>query len=190
MNKIIELKNKYYGQTFYIVGKGPSLSRLKAEHLHACPIIAINQAITKIEEINPLSDTIFSMQKDGCNECKDDELFCETCKIRPKKATLLVHKPESGLLYLDYAPRYVFDNEKDFGIDKYSFSSVSALFIALMLGAAELVFVSHDAAVSGDTEEYIPNSKTTSNRDCYIAQGLILKMLLMKINVRHSWLIP
>lgn len=143
---ITALKNKYVGQTAYIVGKGASLEHLRTEHFKkAGPIIALHEAIVKVEELPPMPlSPIFSMQKDRY--------------MAPvKTATLIVHKHESAKDgFPEYIHRYEFDNPADFNIPENFTSIITALNIAWLMGCRDIYFVSCDAYVMGDFRRWTP----------------------------------
>lgn len=58
------LRGLYRGETVSIIGKGPSLRYLRAEHIEPGPVITINDAILIVQDL-PISNVIYSMQKDG-----------------------------------------------------------------------------------------------------------------------------
>src|SRR5512138_1083822 len=63
-SSVQKLRDKYPGEIVWIVGKGPSLAFLHAEHFGAGPIITINESILIVQELG-LTNPIYSMQKDG-----------------------------------------------------------------------------------------------------------------------------
>ena len=137
----------------------------------------INQSLIKIEELE-LSNTVFSMQKDGGDRrkyqgshplvLKPDCNYKSNCgdkcgdMNKPKQgATLLVHKHESLYCMADYSPRYVFEWEK-LGLKCNKFSQVIAIKIGLLMGCKKFNFISFDAHVNGCTDSYIPGVGITS----------------------------
>ena len=156
-------KDRYKGQTVWIIGTGPSLKHLKREGIGEGIVIAINQAIEKIPD---LPNNVFSMQKDGgawkthpydyhgfldpaCDyapDCCGDKCGGIT---RPKKGiTLLVHQHESLYCFPDHQPRYIFD-WKDLGLPRNLFSFACAIKIAQMMGCMKFKFVCFDAHATG-----------------------------------------
>ena len=171
-----KFRDIYKGQTAWFVGKGPSLQYLTKEHIGSGPVITINQALLKIEEIG-LQNPIYSIQKDGGNrrrywrsrplilkpDCDHTPNCGDECgiMIRPKQgATLLVHKHESLYCFPDYSPRYVFD-WKELGLRYNQFSQVIAIKIGILMGCGKFHFVSFDAHVHGCLESYTPNIGVT-----------------------------
>jgi hypothetical protein len=190
MTKSIQkLKGVHKGETVWIIGKGPSLAYLKKSDIGNGPIITLNQALIKIEEIE-FENKIYSMQKDGCATCaKCPNESCESCKIIPKKAALIVHKYESGLLFMDYEPRYVFDCKKDFGLHPYTFSAIVAIIIGIMMGCSRFVFVSFDACTNGSIETEIPGGIKIIDPNLYHMPEVI-KELIKQLKYAYEWLTP
>ena len=79
---ILSLKDRYPGQTLYIVGRGPSLAYLKPSHFGSGPIITINQAIQVVQDFK-LPNDLYSMQKDGCNGWNDGTYCMGRCEVTP-----------------------------------------------------------------------------------------------------------
>lgn len=140
-----ELKNIHKGETFYIVGKGPSIKDLKKESLYNGVIIALYEATEKIESfgLSPL----YSMQKDKI-------LYI------PHYATLLVHKWESAKQNIDYQPMHEFDNDL-LGIHRGCFSEgfslQSALKMAEWMGGKKANLFCFDAHTKGDFTQWDGN---------------------------------
>jgi len=158
------LKNKHVGEAVWIIGKGPSLKFLKPQHIGEGPVIAINQAIKKIDALG-LPNTTYGMLKDGggkreyapdnlnpeCGfqgECSED--FCGFF-VSEKGAALIVHDIESGYCREDYQPRYVF-NLQELGLSGNVYSLIAAVRIAELMGCERFNFVSCDAHAIGDTQ--------------------------------------
>jgi hypothetical protein len=176
-------RNKYINQTGYIVGKGPSLQYLKETYFESGPIITLNQAIIKVEQLQ-LKNDIYSMQKDGSspdpwkltNDCPSKNCYsCPFGLVYPKKAYLLIHKHESAYCLPDYEERYEFDNEK-LGLLITHFSALSAFKILRHFGCNNIKFVSCDSYVNKNIETYVPNIGITNKKeDGYLRQYDILK---------------
>ena len=147
------LREVHTGDTAWIVGKGPSLLMLTKEQLGPGPIIAINEAIIAVEALD-LDNVIYSLQKDAASYQYEPVPVVLAAGVEPiaplKGATLLVHLHESADRLSEYRPRFVFDNVADFGFAWWDFSSLVAVAIANLMGCPKVVFVSHDACVTGD----------------------------------------
>ena len=74
MNNIMtDFKDIYKGQAIWIVGKGPSLQYLTKEYIGSGPVITINEALIKMEELR-LPNPIYAMMKDGGNRRRASSL--------------------------------------------------------------------------------------------------------------------
>lgn len=198
-----KFRNLHKGQTMWIVGKGPSLQYLIKEDIGSGPVIAINQAIIKIEELD-LPNPVYSMQKDGGDRrrYKDSHPFilqpdCDyksNCNdkcggiYRPKKgATLLVHKHESLYCFADYSPRYVFD-WMELGLKSNQFSQIIAIKIGLLMGCKKFHFVSFDIYTSGCKDSYIPNVGIV--KADLALRGHVRRAKGHLIDIDHKWITP
>ncbi|MCK4819049.1 hypothetical protein KA005_24965 [bacterium] len=201
-----KFRNLYKGETMWIIGKGPSLQYLTKEDIGSGPIIAINESIIKIEELD-LPNPVFSMQKDGGNrkrhrrqrslvpDCDYTPNCGDRCggMVRPKKgATLLVHRHESLYCFPDYSPRYVFD-WKELGLPKNRFSQILAIKIGLLMGCTNFRFVSFDVHINGSIETYIPDRGITGSVTGYRGHVWKIKPYLTELNSQdhhYKWIIP
>ncbi len=169
-----DLKNKYEGQTAWIIGKGKSLANLKKSDIGEGFIIAMNSSILKIEELG-FVDNVYTIQKDGGHKRKYDgschlDPVCDyagSCPedlcgdaIRPKTATLFVHDKESLYCFEDYSPRYVF-NWEELGLNGNSNSMVCAVLIAQLMGCKHINFVSCDSFTHDNYDMYDPHYGVT-----------------------------
>lgn len=134
------LKPFFEGRRVYIIGKGPSLDALTLDYFKNldAPIIAINEAIHKVESLWP-QNTVFGLQQ--------DLKLTNTC--RPLRAAMLVETKASNF-YADYQFAYVFDNRL-LGLPPNALSVAAAIKIALRFGATGFVFISFDACVNTKT---------------------------------------
>jgi len=133
-----KLKPIFEDKTCYIIGKGPSLNYLSEKHFKDGPIIAINEAIHKVETIN-VSNPLYMIQqdtslKDGC---------------RPKFATVIIASTAASW-YADYKRKIVF-SRNNLGIP-VGVTSEYAVSIAVTLGVKRIEFLCFDAVVNGNTE--------------------------------------
>jgi hypothetical protein len=197
---ISALRDMHKGQTAWVIGTGPSLSFLRREHFGDGPVIALYQATIVVEKLC-LGNTIYSMQKDTCGFMPDGarrgtvpHIACDCwAKVRPQKASLLVHDAESLCCMEDYEPRYVWSNEKDFGISWCEFSSLTAIEIACLFGCNKIVYVSHDAFTNGNIQEHRIKSDGTF-KDVpdpnYLLHIPRVKAHLEKKHITAEWLTP
>jgi hypothetical protein len=159
MKTISGLAGIHRGEVLTAIGRGPSLARLQPEHLDGV-VMAINQAIVKVEEIQP-DNPLYSLQK--------DHLY-----TKPVRATLLLHELEAlkEVENVDYEPAYSFDAERDFDIRWDIPSVVIAEKLANWFGCTSVVYLCCDAVTDGITDAY--GAPATKPRD-YLAHGPLVK---------------
>jgi len=158
---MITFENIHKNQIANIIGKGTSIKRLKLCDINEGFIIAINQAILKVEEIGVMLRT-YSLQKDGSSPELRDDCYCRlnglsVCPyemVRPKKAILLNHKEESPRCMEDYHSRIIFNNE-DFGLEWMMPSALSAIKIAKYFGANKIKMFGFDSITEGKNDNFI-----------------------------------
>ena len=200
---IREFRDIFKGQIAWIVGKGPSLQYLVKGDIGSGPVITINEAIIKIEEIG-LPNPIFAMIKDGGDRrqyyhtnpaiLKPDCDYTPNCgdrcgkMYRPKQgATLLVHKHEALYCMPDYSPRYIFEWE-EFGLRHNNISLVIAIEIGILMGCKEFCFVSLDIHVNRCLKMYVPNVGVIGEDGAYLSHRRRIKPYLTKYD--HRWITP
>ena len=170
---IDELKDKYEWQDCYIVGKGPSLQYLTKEMIGEGVVIALNDAIAKIEELD-LPNDVYAMMKDV-----DSEKLC----VHPTRYPILLHKHESMDCFPDYFHRIIFDNEK-LGLYINDFSALSAIKIGELMGCWKFYFVSFDACTTGDVGVY----QGSCTSEFYPLQARVMKEFIKKYD--YEWITP
>jgi hypothetical protein len=188
--KIDLWKGRFEGQACWIVGKGPSIEHLRAEHFGEGPVIALNDSLIDLPE---LPNQVFSMQKDGGlwknrpayldNRC-DKSPECEGCPgmVRPPMGMpLFLHRHESLYCYPDHLPRYIFDWE-GLGLPHNEFSMVCALKIGQLFGCERFKFVCFDAHATGDTRCDSPYGFAEAN---LAAQRRILPQYTEGLDIEH-----
>lgn len=136
MKKIAELRGRHAGERAYIVGMGLSLLKLTPQHFGEGFIIALYEAIDKLESFR-LPNSVYSMQKDSLTGL-------------PTRYPLLVHAHESAKENPEYEPCYVFDNEDDFSREWWNESASTAVRIARLMGAANFTMLCFDFSMTGD----------------------------------------
>ena len=130
--RLESIREHFVGKPCYIIGKGPSLDRLKASDFKVdVPIICINESIHKIESLG-LGNTIFCMQQDMGLKA--------TC--RPKDAMLLVAHA-ARMHYAGLDNKIVFRAE-EFGL-KSSLTVIIIMRMVQRFGATSLRLVAFDA---------------------------------------------
>jgi hypothetical protein len=168
---ISALKDKHVGETVWIVGSGPSIRQLSSAHIGQGPVITLGAAVGMVEALQ-LNNPLYSMQKDRYD-------------TTPLFASLLVHVRESIACLADYRPRYIFDNPQDFGIPWDTFSSLTAVHVALLMGCRQFMFVCHDACVTGDSSDFMGNY-----RPAYSGQAIVQHLTLARLGLLYSWITP
>ena len=145
LRPITELDNQYPDQPMWVIGRGISLEKLTVCHLGLGPIVAINQAVEKVEDLGMwITNPLYSMQK--------DRYF-----FKPRHAAILAHAAESAKespLDLEQAGAYVFDCEVDFGYPWNVPSVVACAGLALRWGCSRVIYLCCDAVTDRDTRAY------------------------------------
>jgi len=195
--KFSDLRGKHHGETAWIVGKGPSLAHLRAEHFGVGPVIGVNQAIAIVEELG-LPNPIYSLQKDGCGLVGPHE----ACQLRdgrdwmiePQRAVLLVQNTEgySRDCLVNYEPRVSIDYRKDLKLEfAQTMATRMSVVIAREMGCAEVRLMCCDSLVSGNVETFNIHTRTaerTTAGDHYLpARGRLMREL---VNTRYQIFIP
>lgn len=140
------LRNKYAGQTCYIVGRGASLLQVKKEHFSlGGPVIVINEAIINIAKLW-LKNDIYSQWRNG------DLIADLRAYLRPGNALLLSEDPvpqyvSTAEQFSDYKPAYWFECRRDLGCDpRMAFSHYAAIEIATKIfGCNKLIMMGFDS---------------------------------------------
>jgi hypothetical protein len=147
------LRNMYMGQTAWIVGKGPSLLHLQAEHFGDGPVITMNAAIMPVQALG-LPNPLYAMQKDGCSH--------QPCVCKPRGDELpLVRLAESTTLFLQrpgfseqcfpmHENAIYIQPEIDLNLPEHAMSIRMCAAIARFMGCSEIVFIACDSLANGD----------------------------------------
>ncbi len=151
-----ELRDLYVGQTAWIVGKGPSLKHLRAEHFGAGPVLTMNESILIVQALG-LSNPIHSMQKDGCRMGKQAHACPGECQVQPPMTapnpdiTVILQDPGFSEMCLPEHPlRLHVDPVAELGFQEATEMSVlMCIRIAKLMGCAGIHFVSCDS-LTGD----------------------------------------
>ena len=193
---MISLKNKHIKETCWIIGKGPSLLKLKREHIGDGPIIALYEAIVPIE-IKGFPNVTYSLQKDGglrknhtgVVSCECDFRKCDECHgiVRPRGSILLLHEDEAKYCFEDYAPRFTF-KLSEIGMRHNEFSLVCAIKIGQFMGCQKFKFVSCDAHANGDTGNVVPVMSQEYYDYIYEVQRQLLPEYLGGLD--YEWITP
>lgn len=191
------LRGIHQGEAAWIVGKGPSLGNLRAEHFGEGPVIALNQAIVMVERLS-IPNPIYSLQKDGCgyvgkhSHCLQREDV--DWMIRPKHATLILQDTEgySRDCLQNYEPRVLIDPVRDLGFKHLDTMAVRmGIAIAKRMGCIFIVMMCCGSLVNGNIETFDVwkgAAERTSAGDHYLpARPHVLKDLR---GIRHTFFIP
>jgi hypothetical protein len=161
---MFRLNGLYPNQTAWIVGKGPSLGNLRAEHIGEGIVIALNQAVAVVERLG-IPNTIYSFQKDGCgkraphNECQFQNGV--EWMLYPKRAVLILQAPGfSEHCLRGYEPTYFVNPRKDLGFERHDTMAVRmGIKMAKQMGCTEIVMVACDSLVNGRLETFDVHKK-------------------------------
>jgi len=138
---IQDIAHYFEGKDCYIVGKGPSIDKLKASDFEnpRNPIICINESIHQVEKLG-LPNKVFAMQQ--------DTWLKDTC--RPKYATLLI-TIACRHWYADFKDQYQFTHSH-LGLITNNLTVVYALTMARKFGASGYKLMCFDACVNESVE--------------------------------------
>ena len=145
-----ELRHKHPGETCWIVGKGPSLRYLRADHFGPGPVIALNDAIAIVQTLG-LSNRIYSLQKDGQPEFM----------VKPFADVALIVQENypSQDYYFDHPERYVVNARKDLGFDhSAALATRMAIELAKQMDCAFVKVMCCDQLVNGSLQTYNPRT--------------------------------
>lgn len=133
------LRFAHNDQPCYIVGKGGSLVNLSTKHFAAlgAPIIAINESIDYVQDLNLYPDTpVYFIQQDV------------QVKATPKDPTIAVLHSDVAGKYEYLNKRHIFENS-DFGHGHKVMSAFVAIELAKYMGCSRVFMVSFDYAIKG-----------------------------------------
>lgn len=127
----------FAGNRCYIVGKGPSLDKIKEKDFPdpRAPIIALNESVLEVEKLD-IPNPIFGLQQDA--------KLRDTCY--PERAGIFVSQ-KAIPFYQDKPRVYAFSSLR-YGLSINSLSVLAAMAIARAFGTLGFYFVSFDAATS------------------------------------------
>ena len=139
---INSLRNKYLGCGAYIVGRGPSLARLRAEHFmdFTWPILSINAAAGTVAKLAPPNDKYLVQQDGGPHD-----------RYANEQTTPIIHYLQE-YLFVKHDHRLIYHpNQWHMGLA--TSTGEIAVKIAELMGCYFLMFYCFDAAVNGDGPE-------------------------------------
>lgn len=192
MSDVCLLSNRYVGGVAYLVGKGPSLEYLEKKHFKDDgAIIAINQAIAKVEELK-IDLPTYSFQKDGCQERYNPSHTCGYPMIMPasKETTLILTEQFSKFCLRDH-PNKIIISTSDFGFMPPEMSLRICLALAKFMGFTKFVFVCCDSLTVKDYQTYDPVKKTkVLQKDFKNYQSLRPRIFADLVGHEHEWILP
>jgi hypothetical protein len=157
VHAVERLRNLYAGETAWIVGKGPSLLHLRAEHFGNGPVITLNQSVLIVQELG-LSNEIYSMQKDGCG-ATHAEARCQRCGHRPpmtyphEDVTVILQEPNFSEFCLWEHKKRLWVNVQDLGFEIESEMAIRMVIkLAQVMGCKTLVLLCCDSLTNGSLE--------------------------------------
>lgn len=175
-----ELRGRHAGQTATIVGKGPSILRLRARDFGPGPVITLNHAILVVRALH-LEQPVYSMQKDGCVDHHNGaapvpitRCVCPSPRMPapvPPEVVLL-SVMESSHCHASYPYRHLFDCETDFGLPWNSMSAPVAVRIAAHMGCTGVVLLGMDSVTKGSYTRVENGRLIPSGRKGYRRAGL------------------
>jgi hypothetical protein len=177
------LHNLYPGQTAWIVGKGPSLQHLRAEHFGEGPIITINESILIVQELG-LANPIFSMQKDG-------DAGLGRAVYPRRDIPVILQRPGYSERSLPEHPVRIYVNpSQDLNLLHSEMSVRLCIRIAKLMGCTKIVFVCCDSLVNGDMRRLDVEGRTIvpANSGAY----MFVKPLVLKDveTMEHDFVLP
>lgn len=192
-----DLRNRYHGQTAWIVGKGPSLEYLTAAHFGDGVVIALNQAIRVVEDLE-LTNEIYSLQKDGCGitgpheACQQRDGF--DWMIRPRSAILIVQDTDgySKHCLADYAPKVFINPIRDLGFQyKQTMAIRMAVALAKRMGCRRVMLLCCDSLVNGNLDTFDVHQRTSTRTSAGDHYENGKKRILMELrSIKHEFIIP
>lgn len=198
MSSLDALRGRHAGETAYIVGKGPSLLCATADIFGPGPVITLNHAVLYVRRLN-LPNPIYAFQKDGCRyhdggspyvpPGPDHECVGETVPLKAPE-TALWSAAESPHCGDGYEPRVIVDVE-EFGCRWQTPSAPVATRIAVAMGCARIVFVSHDAHTNGDLRRVVDGISVQHETDLgYPAAGRWSQQYADDAGIPVEWVTP
>ena len=189
---ITDLRNRYYGQTAWIVGRGPSLLKVTKEHFGVGPVIALNESIQNIGSLG-LPNKLFNIWRNG-----DPPADLLTCL--PQGTTLLLcdnpvlKDPPSSTMFTNWLPRNTFECKRDLGCSPpATFSMKAALEIAVrVMGCTKVNFVSFDSCTTGDARTVLKSSfiRSEYRPGDYDEQCQIIAKRVKEMGIETTWVTP
>jgi len=189
---IRDLKQRHYGQTAWIVGRGASLLQATKDHFGPGPMICLNESIENIGPLK-LTNKLYNIWRNG-------DPPADLPAILPEGTTLLLcdnpvlSDPPSSTMFTDWRPRKTFECKRDLGCaPPATFSMKAALEIAVrVFGCNAVNFVSFDSCTTGDVRTVLKQGFTKSEYrpGDYNEQCEIVFARLKALGVESRWITP
>lgn len=195
------LHGVYQDMPAYIVGKGPSLKYLTADHFSVPdgPVIVLNDAIIAVEKIG-IPNQIFSLQKDGCHSYEERDACKPDCGSRehmvyPSSAdvVLIQQRLYSPFCLPSHENKLWIDDIRELGIkDPPEMAVIMSIRLAQIMGCNRLTMLCFGSLVNeGELRTYDPRTGTSRFTTAGIyyahARQRVLKLLS---GVDHEIIIP
>lgn len=177
-----------------IVGKGPSLANLQAFNLTG-DVLALNHAIFRVREVSQHVQTLYTMQKDGCehhtgidypgnhkppHDCPPSDM------IQPRgDEILIVSEHESRNCWASWHSRVVIDPRP-----WYAPSVVAATQWAIDEGVESIRFVSFDSFTRADDRYWTPDGLRDHPTQGYLVSAMMAAQLCAQAGVTIRWVTP
>ena len=168
------VRDTFEGRVVYLVGKGPSLDLLSEDDFAAhpeSPIIACNEAVFAVEELNILNP-VFGIQQ--------DKTLGETCRPNLKSTRVLLSTHNSSLYSdLDKERKIIYVPEQ-LGAHEASISALLGVKVAEQLGAKEFRLLAFDACSDKKNNQYASRIGYSATRGGTVKRFLAHKDLLLQ----------
>jgi hypothetical protein len=147
---IKRFKDRYKGKAAYIVGKGPSLTKLTKKAFETgCPVFAVNEAFTTLDKLG-LESLIGVQQDNGPGQC-----------LKSSSGAFGLVGPNAWSLYKGVGNVGLI-NPGMFNLAVNSLTALLALHLAKYFGCEEYRMYAFDAVTNGNCE-YAPGIKDNTN---------------------------
>jgi hypothetical protein len=188
MSKINDLAGKYTGQTAYIVGKGPSLEFLRKAHICSGPVIAINEAIHKVEALG-LDNPLYAMNKDGCRIERAGHA-CPMAYPCPSTVMILQAPGYSQNCFPEHPHRIFVNPVDDLGFSLPTVMSVRmCISILRIMGCNKINLVCFDSMVNGDVRIF--NGVTTEPSGASGHYAAVVPLVKKDLaDIAHEYILP
>jgi len=177
------LRHKHPGETCWIVGKGPSLRYLRAEHFGQGPVIALSHAIMPVQELG-LPNPLYLWEKDGRDGFEPIHM----------DVTIILQAGEdySEHRWPEHPRRVIADPEQEMNFLAPEMSIRMAVVMAHVMGCTEIVFVCCDSLISEDYRrlDVMSGKIVEANEGAYRRIKPILFEDLNASGIAHRFVLP